>query len=214
MGLQSLKYSYTPMQMHEEKKIYCIEDIVCKLWYEITLRPKSENVNTQSMGENKLNTCWLSLNPLTPKSDWQVTSPYNNLTLSSKQVMRIFKLIGSKLLSWIWHQILNFFKNHYCFANRHVIILILVIICYCLFFNKVVMFYNSTNVCKARSVHIIMNPGCKVQFTRQSFWCFLFCFLWIKGNCLRGAEVKVQTNNSWQDLIIHAILRAFLYFLL
>ena len=136
MGLQSLKYSYTIMQMHEEKKIYCIEDIVCKLWYEITLRPKSENVNTQSMGENKLNTCWLSLNPLTPRSDWQVTSPYNNLTLSSKQVMRIFKLIGSKLLSWIWHQILNFLKNHYCFANRQVIILILVIICFCLFFKK------------------------------------------------------------------------------
>ena len=33
------------------------------------------------------------LNPLTPRSDWHVTSPYNIETLSSKQVMRIFKLI-------------------------------------------------------------------------------------------------------------------------
>ena len=32
-------------------------------------------------------------NPLTPRSDSHVTSPYNIHTLSSKQVMRIFKLI-------------------------------------------------------------------------------------------------------------------------
>ena len=33
------------------------------------------------------------LNPLTPRSDQHGTSPYNILTLSSKQVMRIFRLI-------------------------------------------------------------------------------------------------------------------------
>ena len=40
------------------------------------------------------------LTPLTPRSDWKLTSPYNNLNLSSKQVMGIFKLIRSKLLPW------------------------------------------------------------------------------------------------------------------
>ena len=34
-----------------------------------------------------------SLNPWTPTSDWEVTSPHNIYTLSSKQVMRILKLI-------------------------------------------------------------------------------------------------------------------------
>ena len=33
------------------------------------------------------------VNPLTPRSDWHATSPYNIHTLSSKQVMRILKLI-------------------------------------------------------------------------------------------------------------------------
>ena len=40
------------------------------------------------------------LNPLTPRSDLHATSPYNLFTLSSKQVMRILKLIMSKLSSW------------------------------------------------------------------------------------------------------------------
>ena len=35
------------------------------------------------------------INPLTPCSDQHETSPYNTFTLSSKQVMRIFKLTGS-----------------------------------------------------------------------------------------------------------------------
>lgn len=33
------------------------------------------------------------INPLTPQSDYHETSPYNIQTLTSKQVMRIFKLI-------------------------------------------------------------------------------------------------------------------------
>ena len=33
-------------------------------------------------------------NPLTPRSDKHVTSPYNIHTLSSKQVVRILKLIS------------------------------------------------------------------------------------------------------------------------
>ena len=39
--------------------------------------------------------CLLSkaLNPLTPRSDQHAASPYNILTLVSKQLMRIFKLI-------------------------------------------------------------------------------------------------------------------------
>ena len=36
--------------------------------------------------------------PLTPRSDQHVTSPCNIHTLSSKQVMRILKLIEYKLL--------------------------------------------------------------------------------------------------------------------
>ena len=34
----------------------------------------------------------VSVNPLTPKSDQYITSPYNFNTLSSRQVMRIKKL--------------------------------------------------------------------------------------------------------------------------
>ena len=41
----------------------------------------------------------ISINPLTPRSDKNITSPHNVHTLSSKQVMRIFKLIRLKLLS-------------------------------------------------------------------------------------------------------------------
>ena len=41
-----------------------------------------------------------SVNLLTPRSDQYETSPSDILTLSSKQLMRIFKLIGEKLLSW------------------------------------------------------------------------------------------------------------------
>ena len=39
------------------------------------------------------------INPSTSRSDQHETSPYNILTLSSKQVMRIFKLIRWKLLT-------------------------------------------------------------------------------------------------------------------
>ena len=38
-------------------------------------------------------------NPLTPKSDYHVTSPYSICTLSSKQVVRLLKLIRYKILS-------------------------------------------------------------------------------------------------------------------
>ena len=38
-------------------------------------------------------------NPLTPRSDYHVTSPYNIHTLSCKQVVRILKLISYKVLS-------------------------------------------------------------------------------------------------------------------
>ena len=41
----------------------------------------------------------ISINPLTPRSDKNITSPHDVHTLSSKQVMRIFKLIRLKLLS-------------------------------------------------------------------------------------------------------------------
>ena len=40
------------------------------------------------------------LSPLTPRRDQNETSPYKILTLSNKQVMRMFKLIRYKLLSW------------------------------------------------------------------------------------------------------------------
>ena len=39
------------------------------------------------------------LNPLTPKSDYHVTSSYSICTLSSKQVVRLLKLIRYKILS-------------------------------------------------------------------------------------------------------------------
>ena len=41
----------------------------------------------------------LTVNPLTPRNYQHETSHYNILTLSSKQVMRIFKLIRYKFLS-------------------------------------------------------------------------------------------------------------------
>ena len=41
-----------------------------------------------------------ALNPLTPRSDLHVTSPYNIHTLSNKEVMRILKLIRKRFLSW------------------------------------------------------------------------------------------------------------------
>ena len=37
--------------------------------------------------------CAHTFHPLTPKNDQHETSPYNILTLSSKHLMRIFKLI-------------------------------------------------------------------------------------------------------------------------
>ena len=42
-----------------------------------------------------------SFNPLPPRRDWHVTSPYNINTLFSKQVMRIPKLIRHKILPWL-----------------------------------------------------------------------------------------------------------------
>ena len=41
-----------------------------------------------------------SVNPLTPRSDQYETSPSDVLTLSSNRLMRIFKIVGEKLLSW------------------------------------------------------------------------------------------------------------------
>ena len=41
----------------------------------------------------QVNSASTGLNHLTPRSDQHETSPYNILTLSSKQLMRIFKLI-------------------------------------------------------------------------------------------------------------------------
>ena len=38
-------------------------------------------------------------NPLTPKSDYHVTSSYSICTLSCKQVVRLLKLISYKILS-------------------------------------------------------------------------------------------------------------------
>ena len=35
----------------------------------------------------------LTVNPLTPRGDWHITSPYNIHVLSNKQVMRILKCI-------------------------------------------------------------------------------------------------------------------------
>ena len=40
------------------------------------------------------------LHSLTPRGDWKVTSLYNTHTISSKQVIRIFKFIRLKLSSW------------------------------------------------------------------------------------------------------------------
>ena len=47
----------------------------------------------------------ISFNPLTPRSDKNVTSPYNIHTLLSKQVMRIFKLRRVEVVILIYHQI-------------------------------------------------------------------------------------------------------------
>ena len=40
----------------------------------------------------------LYINPLTPRSDQYIASPYNGITLSSRQVMRIKKIIHSEIL--------------------------------------------------------------------------------------------------------------------
>ena len=50
---------------------------------------------------HKASASHIPLNPLTPRSDQRVTSPYNIHTLSSKQVMRLLKLIRYKILSWL-----------------------------------------------------------------------------------------------------------------
>ena len=52
----------------------------------------------------RLKLCWgmtilVALNPLNPRIDQHVTSPYYIYTLFSKQVMRILKLNRHKLLS-------------------------------------------------------------------------------------------------------------------
>ena len=45
---------------------------------------------------------WLNINiPFTPRSDKHVTSPYSVDTLSSGKVVRLLKLIGYKILSWL-----------------------------------------------------------------------------------------------------------------
>ena len=45
-----------------------------------------------------------TLNPLTPRSDQHVTSPYNIHTLSSKQVMRKLKLRQVEVVILIYHK--------------------------------------------------------------------------------------------------------------
>ena len=41
-----------------------------------------------------------AINPLTSRTGWHITSPYNSHSLSNKLVIRIVKLISYKLLSW------------------------------------------------------------------------------------------------------------------
>ena len=41
------------------------------------------------------------VNPLTPRSDWHVTSPYSIYTLSINEVVRLTWLIRYKILSWL-----------------------------------------------------------------------------------------------------------------
>ena len=48
----------------------------------------------------------LPFNPLTPRSDQHVTSPYDNHMFSGKQLTRILKLIRKKFFILILHQIL------------------------------------------------------------------------------------------------------------
>ena len=52
------------------------------------------NFGSRTVNALELNSCSESqFNPFTPRSDEHETSPYNFLTLSSKQPIRIFKLI-------------------------------------------------------------------------------------------------------------------------
>ena len=60
----------------------------------------------------------IQYNPLTPRSDWHVTSPWNIHTLSSKQVMRILKLTKWKLLSWSNVKFLLFIHKDMCSSKR------------------------------------------------------------------------------------------------
>ena len=64
------------------------------------VRSKACSVDCSLLVEGHYSECSLPVSPLTHGSDWQLTSPYNNLRLSSRQVMKILKLTGSKLLSW------------------------------------------------------------------------------------------------------------------
>ena len=58
--------------------------------------------------------CVIAFNPLTPRSDQHVISPYNLHTLSSKQVMRIPKLIRCKFLSWFKTKHLSLIYKEIC----------------------------------------------------------------------------------------------------
>ena len=49
--------------------------------------------NSEALKFTSVSYFHIPFNPLTPRSDQHETSPYNILTLSSKQLMRIFKLI-------------------------------------------------------------------------------------------------------------------------
>ena len=60
----------------------------------------------------------IQYNPLTPRSDQHVTSPWNIHTLSSKQVMRILKLTKWKLLSWSNVKFLLFIHKDMCSSKR------------------------------------------------------------------------------------------------
>ena len=79
-------------------------DDINKIWLELQhekVRMKHQEEHLQEILQNAFDEVssvllgnYYNLNPLTPTSDQQKTSPYNILTLSSKKVMRMFKLIS------------------------------------------------------------------------------------------------------------------------
>ena len=62
--------------------------------------------------------CCHCLNPLTSRSDQHVTSLYDIHTLSSKQVVRLFKLIRNKVLSWLNTKFLQPIYKEMCSIKR------------------------------------------------------------------------------------------------